>query len=120
MKITSPYSWFLVALWCALIFYLSSIPNLKVTPDTFWDFIFRKIAHFGVYAILYLLIYNSTRKRLLSFFLTIIYAASDELHQHFVPTRSGSPRDWLIDSSGALLANLFLPKLLKLKLLKGI
>lgn len=40
--------------------------------------------------------------------LVILYAASDEFHQRFVPTRDASVRDVLIDISGAVLALLLL------------
>jgi VanZ family protein len=40
--------------------------------------------------------------------LVIIYALSDELHQTFVPSRTGSIYDSLIDMSGGLTALLFL------------
>lgn len=32
------------------------------------------------------------------------YASADEFHQHFVPTRTASPRDVLIDTCGAALS----------------
>ncbi len=34
--------------------------------------------------------------------LSICYAISDEFHQYFVPSRTASPKDVLIDSSGAI------------------
>jgi VanZ family protein len=34
---------------------------------------------------------------------TLLVASSDEIHQHFLPNRSGSPWDVLIDCSGGLL-----------------
>ncbi|MDO4976663.1 MAG: VanZ family protein [Eubacteriales bacterium] len=39
----------------------------------------------------------------ISWFFTIVYACSDELHQLFVPGRAGMIRDVCIDSLGALL-----------------
>lgn len=41
---------------------------------------------------------------LLTFFLSIAFAALDEFHQVFVPGRSGSPVDVLIDSAGIFAA----------------
>ena len=38
--------------------------------------------------------------------LTLAYAASDELHQRFVPGRHGSPWDWAIDAAGVGVAGL--------------
>jgi len=36
-----------------------------------------------------------------AFFLTMIYAISDEYHQSFVPGRSGNLADLVIDATGA-------------------
>jgi len=52
---------------------------------------------------------------------TLIYAAFDEFHQTFVPTRSGALRDIGIDSIGILLSFLYtkihLAKLVKKRLI---
>jgi VanZ family protein len=32
--------------------------------------------------------------------IVLAYAATDELHQHFVRDRHGAPVDWLIDAAG--------------------
>lgn len=40
----------------------------------------------------------------LSVLVTIVYAASDEIHQLFVPGRSGQVKDVLIDTFGGILA----------------
>ena len=70
--------------------------------------IIRKLAHFSEYALggvlMYLLIdtYNYSRKTkfFLTLFLGIWYAAIDEIHQTFVPDRSGNIRDVFIDTLG--------------------
>lgn len=75
----------------------------------------RKCAHASEYAVLGLLLmlaWNSylpdaKRGRLLMFAVGTLYAASDEIHQLFVPGRSGRLTDVLIDSAG-LLAGIFL------------
>ena len=36
--------------------------------------------------------------------ITVAYAISDEIHQHFVPDRNGTPLDVVIDTAGVLLA----------------
>lgn len=105
------YLWLPVGAWCGLIFYLSSIPNLK-TEFGVWDLVLRKCAHMTEYAILYLLVYRALlgsypqvsirRISVFSLLITILYAASDEYHQSFVPTRGPSVIDVGIDSAGAL------------------
>ncbi len=71
----------------------------------------RKGAHFSVYLCLGLLTYVFTRtlnnvedKRKIAYALAFcfLYACSDELHQIFVPGRSGEIRDVIIDTCGAL------------------
>ena len=76
----------------------------------------RKVAHLTEYAILGALIWRALRKPArndprswewrqarLALALVILYAASDEFHQAFVPTREASVVDVLIDTSGAAL-----------------
>lgn len=70
--------------------------------------VFRKGAHFSIYALLGFLIYlllNSyavRRALMLSPVLTALYAASDEIHQMFVSGRAGQLGDIMIDFLGAL------------------
>jgi len=70
----------------------------------------RKGAHFSVYMVLAVLTANAGYKSgftgvrlfLLASAICILYAISDEVHQLYVPGRSGELRDVLIDSSGAI------------------
>ena len=70
----------------------------------------RKTAHFLEYTLLSFLLVQSFRKTVCSvkkhafFFAWLfatLYAATDEIHQLFVPGRSGMVRDVLLDSTGA-------------------
>lgn len=95
-----------------LIFYLSHQPALPAAL-----FKYDKLSHFIEYAILGLLLVralnksypqnNFLRLKAMAFFITIVYAATDEFHQGFVPGRSLDFFDWLADSLGAL-ASFFL------------
>jgi len=93
-------------LWAAIIFTFSSLPQTKVTEFFLVDFIIKKIAHISEYAILYALLFRATKKKfLLSFFLTIIYAVTDEFHQSFIPGRTPKFYDVLgFDLTGANIA----------------
>jgi len=70
----------------------------------------RKTAHFTEYAalgisVLYAIIdFFGKRKYSIPVALLVssLYAASDELHQYYVPGRYGTPSDVLIDSCGAI------------------
>lgn len=63
----------------------------------------RKAAHMTEYAILSVLIYIWLGKWKLAIVCAALYAASDELHQRFVPGRAGRLSDIMIDSAGAVL-----------------
>lgn len=104
--------WLPVVLWCSLIFYLSHQPHLRITQE-WWDIIVRKVAHMVEYGVLALLLRRAIQgstswdeKRIWRWALigAILYAASDEFHQHFIEGRVGSPVDVLVDALGALAA----------------
>ncbi len=71
----------------------------------------RKCAHLSLYLILGILVISllreymaiDTKLVLLSLLICFLYACSDEVHQLFVPGRSGEVRDVLIDTLGACL-----------------
>jgi VanZ family protein len=88
-----------VVAWAALIFALSSVPDLG-TGLGGWDLVLRKIAHAAEYAILGALLLRALGRELPAFALGAAYAISDEVHQHFVPGRRGAPLDVLIDAVG--------------------
>ena len=86
------------------------------------QFFVRKVGHVSEYAILAMLLWRGLRRgtrwqmamstlrlrsELVLFiavsFLCAIFAASDEFHQSFVPTRTASPVDVVIDIIGALI-----------------
>ena len=92
--------WLPVLLWACLIFGLSSIPNLS-TGLGVWDEILRKCAHATEYAILGVLLLRAVESELPAFVLGVAYAASDEVHQHFVRGRHGAVYDVAIDGAGA-------------------
>ena len=89
-------SWIPVVLWAAVIFTLSSVPDLGT-----WDTILRKLAHTAEYALLGALLYRAVRNAPAALLLASAYAVTDEIHQTFVSGRHGSPVDWLIDTAGA-------------------
>lgn len=88
----------------------------------------RKAAHFFEYIILGLLVSYAVgiqpdRERTdftWIFFLCLIYAASDEIHQLFVSGRTGSILDWLVDSAGSFIGSLSGLKIMSYKLVKNL
>jgi VanZ family protein len=99
--------WAPVVLWAAVIFALSAVPSLG-TGLGVWDTILRKGAHMSEYAILAILLVRAVGRDVPAFFVGLAYAASDELHQHFVRGRHGSPFDIAIDAVGLALGLLLL------------
>ena len=75
--------------------------------------VLRKLGHITEYAILAMLLWRGLRRGtrlqakmsilfLLAWLAAGIFAATDEFHQSFVPTRTASPIDVMIDICGAL------------------
>jgi VanZ family protein len=91
--------WAPVVLWAAVIFAFSAVPDLGTGLGT-WDLVLRKLAHAGEFAVLGALLLRALRDERAALAAGIAYAISDEVHQHFVPGRVGSPVDVLIDSAG--------------------
>ncbi len=91
--------WLPVVAWAGLIFALSSIPDLGTGLGT-WDLVLRKLAHAAEFAVLGFLLLRALGREAVALAVGIAYAASDELHQHFVPGRHGSVLDVLLDSVG--------------------
>jgi VanZ family protein len=96
-------------------------PHLPQATIAQWHHVFRKTCHLTEYAILFLLVWRAVHKPArkdvrrwrwdeagLALSVVFAYAASDELHQVFVPTRTALVSDVLIDTSGGAVALLLL------------
>ena len=106
--------WLPVAGYVALIFFLSAQPYLAV-PGTFE---YRdKVAHILEYGGLGLLVWNAARhtwptqkplnRAILVLLALSALGACDEKFQAGIPGRESSAYDWLADTAGALLAQLW-------------
>ena len=122
-----------VLLWAVLIFLASTdalsgsntavlvrplhwlFPHLSdATLNFIHGVIIRKGAHFTEYAIFGLLaaraFHTSSRQMLrthwfiMALFVVVVYSLTDEFHQSFVPTRTASIYDSMIDTCGGLAA----------------
>ena len=97
-----------------------------VTPER-WDLIhhyIRKTGHFTGYGLVSLCFFHGwrltlkladrsvralwVRSSLFAIGCTILIASADELHQSFLPSRTGRPIDVVIDTCGAILAQLLI------------
>ena len=88
----------------------SSFLTLLLFGNAALEILVRKSAHIIVFAALGFCFANTLKYRLkgrklflISVCLTSFYAVTDEVHQIFVPGRSGRFEDWLIDTAGALI-----------------
>ena len=122
-----------LVIWLAFIFFASSDSfnagntSRIIGPLVLWlfphtspetlatiHFIVRKLAHFTEYAILGFLAARAFRPRprwfLISLILIAVYALLDEYHQSFVPSRTASIFDSLIDTAGGLSALIFVSR----------
>lgn len=111
--------------WMGVIFYVSHQPG-DVSGDLSGSFIqtietllrvdlsnyhtlIRKGAHFSVYLILGMFMYETLVSHDmypknpggLALFFSMLYAISDEIHQLYIPGRSGEVGDVIIDTFGA-------------------
>lgn len=98
-----------------------------------WDYPIRKLAHMTEFGILAMLVYwafglyaklwgsvqlgeigkirawiSKHKRYVAAWLLTICYAATDEIHQVFVPDRNGNLFDVVVDGTGAVIALLFI------------
>lgn len=116
---TFVFYWLPVILYCLLIFIQSSYPvsqSLPAIPHM------DKLAHIGAYALLGFLFFRAFQSTsiwksavlivILSALASSMLGISDEIHQHFVPSRTADIVDVLADVAGSFLgavtANFFL------------
>ena len=115
-------------LFCIAIFVQSSFPSIEL-PETDFE-LSDKLLHIVVYLVLFFLFFyslNNQNKNIklrehalfFSLLFTIIYGASDEIHQYFVPNRDSDFFDWLADAAGAFLGLLIFLAATKLKFKKN-
>lgn len=100
--------------YAGLIFYMSSIPYPSKDFPGLFDQLNDKVIHFVEYGVLGVLCYRVCRwalgpwcaARAVSLAITaaVLYGVSDELHQTFVPPRSGDVFDLIADAMGAAVA----------------
>ena len=124
-------AWAMAAVCAAAIFQFSSqngadsaelsgsvmLPFVRIMTALFGEAghnVFRKFAHFFIYAALMFFVYHAvfrTRKKrrlspILPFLLCVLYAVSDEAHQYFVPERACRMFDVGVDALGCVLGGL--------------
>ncbi len=102
--------WLAAVAWMGVIFLLSARSSFPILTPALPE-LQSIIAHAAEYGILALLLERAwaslpavRHPTLWAIVSVMVYAASDEWHQMFVPGRYADPLDWLIDLTGAILA----------------
>ena len=106
------WRWLPALLMMAVIFFFSSRPSAELPHFGSWDMIVKKGAHALGYGLLALSYLRGLGREgghrlhpcLLAWFFAILYSATDEFHQSFVPGRHPSGIDIMIDGAGAAAA----------------
>ena len=97
-------AWLPAVAWALVIWNLSARSRLPGPDGPGLD----KVAHFGAYAVLgALLSFAAERSRLpvlAAAAIGVLYGASDEFHQMYVPGRSPDVLDWAADAAGVATA----------------
>ncbi|RPH62967.1 MAG: hypothetical protein EHM81_01115 [Chloroflexi bacterium] len=100
--------WLPAIMMMSAIFAFSSIPSTEMPSFDWADMLVKKGGHMTGYALLALAYWRALgwdKKRWwLPVVMAVLFSATDELHQSFVPGRHPSPVDVLVfDSGGAIL-----------------
>lgn len=99
--------WLPALLMMVAIFLFSSRTSNELPNFGGWDYLVKKGAHGVGYGLLALSYLRALPKRnyVLAWFLAVLYSATDEFHQSFVPGRHAAITDILIfDNLGAMIA----------------
>jgi len=101
--------WFPALFVMLVIFWLSAQPSSELPVFDWADRIVKKGGHMAGYGLLGLLYWRALdfrqHKRWMAWFLAVLYAVTDELHQSFVPGRHPSLWDVVIfDNFGAMIS----------------
>lgn len=106
------WAWLPALLWMAIIFWLSSQSNLTNPAPGLDDKLLEVTGHLVEYGVLAVLLYYPLRQRdmtlrtafAVALVGAVLYGISDEWHQSFVPNRTPSVFDLVVDTVGATLA----------------
>jgi len=101
--------WFPALFFMVVIFIFSSQPGDNLPSFRDWDYVIKKLGHatgYGLLALSYFHYLKYDRKKVwLAWLMAVLFSATDEFHQSFVPTRHASIVDVLVfDNLGAACA----------------
>lgn len=95
------------------MFFFSSRSDLPTSGTVTEDFFSKKFAHIVEYFILMVLMFRAVGEKspAKGFLFSLVYAFTDEIHQLFIPYRTGKLVDVGIDSIGLILSMVVIIKL---------
>lgn len=101
--------WIPALVMMIIIFLFSSRSTSELPNFLGWDYVIKKTGHIVEYGLLALAFYFAfrfePRYRWTAWFMAVVYAATDEYHQSFVPGRHTSLVDvFIFDNIGAFTA----------------
>lgn len=91
-----------------VIYYFSSRSTTGVVTEPLSRFVFFKTLHILEYALLSFLLFYGLLHFKITLSVAYLYALSDEIHQTFVPGRTGRLRDTLFDLLGIIIGLLLI------------
>lgn len=108
----------------AILNFFNILEGKTLEQQSAIETIIRKLAHYSIYTIggililLHVNLYkiSANKKVIISQLIGTLYAATDEVHQLFVPGRSGEIRDVCLDSLGVItgiIITLIIQKMIK-------
>jgi VanZ family protein len=113
-------AWLPAVAWAGLIFFLSAQPDETLEKLGLQGQLLSIGGHLVVYFVLMVLLVVALRLSsnlpsrqvyILSFLIVALYGLSDEYHQSFVPGRTATIDDWIVDLIGAAIAWIILLRL---------
>ena len=112
--------WLSLCLWLGVIYFGSSQQGVSAVPSYWLDWVIKKSLHLIEYGLLGILLWRVLQVYLAdragrwwAWMLVLMFASSDEIHQLWVPSRTGRWFDVMIDLTGAGLALCCWPWLLR-------
>lgn len=96
--------WLPAILIMSVIYWISSWPGQTIKDAGLGGEGIHVNGHFVLYFLLCMSFFKATKNILLSALLAFVYGLTDEYHQSFVPERSSSLKDIIVNSSGIMVA----------------
>lgn len=102
-----------------VIYFFSSRPTVSLSSSLTNSFFIYKSFHLIEYTFLSILVFYAIKNYKYTVMVVYLYAMSDELHQTYIPGRTGCIRDTLIDLIGITIGIILITQIKKIKFLSA-